>query len=74
MQTITSKIYSLDKNDLLKGLLMAVVTPCLVIIQASLDSGTITLDWKNIGMAAVGGGVAYLLKNFFTPTQTVTKE
>lgn len=73
MQTITSKLYSLDKNDLLKGLLMAVVTPCLVIIQSSLDSGTLTLDWKNIGMAAVGGGVAYLLKNFFTPSQVVTK-
>lgn len=74
MQTITSKIYSLDKNDLLKGLLMAVVTPCLVIIQSSLDSGTLTLDWKNIGMAAVGGGVAYLLKNFFTPSQVITKQ
>lgn len=74
MQTITSKLYSLDKNDLLKGLLMAVVTPCLVIIQSSIDSGTLTLDWKNIGMAAVGGGVAYLLKNFFTPSQVVTKQ
>jgi len=74
MQTITSKIYSLDKNDLLKGLLMAVVTPCLVIIQSSLDSGTLVLDWKNIGMAAVGGGVAYLLKNFFTPSQVITKQ
>ncbi|CAB4183667.1 hypothetical protein UFOVP1106_41 [uncultured Caudovirales phage] len=74
MQTITSKIYSLDKNDLLKGLLMAVVTPCLVIIQSSLDSGTLNLDWKNIGMAAVGGGVAYLLKNFFTPSQVITKQ
>lgn len=74
MQKITSKLYSLDKNDLLKGLLMAVVTPCLVIIQSSLDSGTLTLDWKNIGMAAVGGGVAYLLKNFFTASQVVTKQ
>lgn len=69
----TSNFLSLNMQDALKALLMAILTPCLVIIQASVDAGTLTFDWKHIGMAAVGGGVAYLIKNFFTPTAVVSK-
>lgn len=62
-----SNFLSLNLKDLLRGLLMAVLTPALVIVQQSLESGTLTFNWTAIGMAAVAGGVAYLLKNLFTP-------
>ena len=71
-QTITtSKRFSLNLQDIGKGLILAIGTPVLVIIQQSISAGALVFDWKLIGMAAVGGGVSYLLKNFFTPAQTV---
>jgi hypothetical protein len=67
----TSKQYSLNINDVLKGLLVAAISPIIPIILTSLNAGTFTLDWKVIGTTALGAGVAYLAKNFFTPAQTV---
>lgn len=66
-----SKLFSVNMKDVAKALLIAVLTPVLIIIQQSISEGTLTFDWKHIGMAAVGGGVAYLAKNFFTPSQTL---
>lgn len=65
-----SKLFSLNYGDILKGLIMAVGTPVLLIIQQSIANGEVTFNWKQIGMAAIAGGVAYLLKNFFTPPVT----
>jgi len=61
---ITSRQFSLKFRDFLKGALMAVLVPCLLIVQQSLDKGEFTFNWKAIGMTAVGSFVAYLLKNF----------
>ena len=61
-----SDFLKLNLNDILKGLLMAILTPVVVIIQQSLDAGLFVFDWKSIGLAALSGGVAYLVKNFFT--------
>jgi len=69
-QITTSKKFRINWLDLGKALLIAVITPVLVIIQAELDSGVMP-SWKSIGMAAVGGAVAYLIKNFFSPSKVV---
>ena len=63
----TSKFLALNWADIFKGLLMAILTPAVVIIQQSLESGILIFDWKSIVTASIGGGVAYLLKNFLTP-------
>lgn len=60
-------------RDLLRGLLMAVLTPVLVIVQQSIEGGELVFNWKAIGIAAVAGGVAYLIKNLFTPKTEVQK-
>lgn len=70
---IEKKQFRLDYRDILKGLLMAMIVPILIIVQSSLDQGHLEFNWKNIGIAAVAGGVSYLIKNFFTPTQTIIK-
>ena len=62
----TSKFLALNWADILKGLLMAILTPAVVIIQQSLELGILIFDWKSIVSASIGGGLAYLLKNFFT--------
>lgn len=61
-----SKLFSVNIKDLLKGLVMAVLTPCVLIIQQSLEAGSFTFNWHQIAMAAVAGGTAYLVKNYFT--------
>jgi hypothetical protein len=54
--------------DVGKGIIMAVLVPALVVVQQSLDKGELVFNWKAIAMAAVAGGVAYLLKNLATPS------
>ena len=61
-----SNFLSLNWRDIAKGLLMAILTPVVVVIQQSLESGIFVFDWKSIGLASLSGGVAYLVKNFFT--------
>lgn len=64
---INSNFLSLNWADFGKGLLMAILTPVFVVVQQSLELGELTFNWKSIALSAVAGGVAYLVKNFFTP-------
>jgi hypothetical protein len=68
---ITSKFLSLQWRDVLKGFLIAALTPVFTIITTSINQGTLTFNWKAIGLTAISAGLAYLAKNFFEPTQTV---
>jgi len=61
-----SKLFELNKKDFLKGFIMAILVPAVLIIQQSLDSGSLVLNWKAILMASISGALAYLMKNFFT--------
>jgi hypothetical protein len=75
MNTVTtSKFLGLNLSDLWKGLLMAVLTPVVTTITDSINKGSLTFDWKLIAISAIGGGLAYLVKNFFTPAQTIIKQ
>lgn len=62
----TSNLFTLNLADFAKGLLMAILTPAMLIIQQSLDAGVLVFNWKTIGLGAIAGGFAYLVKNFFT--------
>lgn len=66
----TSKLFRLNWRDYLKAFLIAVGTPVALAIQSNFDNGTIP-NWKLLAMAAVGGAVTYLLKNFLTPAKEV---
>jgi len=70
-KTIVSPQFSLKWRDILRGLIMAVLTPVIVIIQQSLEAGHLQFNWQQIGMAAVGGGLAYVVKNFFEPSKQI---
>jgi hypothetical protein len=69
MAIVTSKQYSLNTRDLLKGLLVAVIAATIKVIYISAKAHT--FDWAGILDTAVEAGLAYLSKNFFTPAQTV---
>ena len=59
--TSTSSRWTLNTRDLIQGLLMAIITPVIVVIQQSLDLGILTFDVKAIVMAAISGAIGYIL-------------
>jgi hypothetical protein len=73
MKTIMSAsgLFGLDKNDFLKGLIVAVLGGVLGILQKSIEAGVLTFDLKAIGHTALIAGIAYLIKNFATDNKTV---
>jgi len=69
----TSKKYRVNLYDILQGLIMAVGAPVLTIIYESIEKGSLEFDWKHIILAGLGGGIAYLIKKFFTPSSITIK-
>jgi hypothetical protein len=67
----TSKQGAINMKDFLNSLLAAVVTPIIPIVTESLHAGSLTIDWKSIGIAAALGFVTWITKNFIQPAQTV---
>jgi hypothetical protein len=65
-----SKIFSLNWADALKSLLIAIGTPVLVAVERIIDSGKMDFSWKSLAMIGIGGGVTYLVKNYFSPPAT----
>jgi hypothetical protein len=63
----TSNLYSLDLKDLAKGLIVAVGSAVVATIQTSLQAGSLNFNWQLVGTVALGAGIAYISKNFFTP-------
>lgn len=72
MQTATtSKQFRLGISDWVKGLIMAIGGAVYGLILGSIQSGSLTFDWKKIGLAALGAAVVYLGKNFFDQPKIV---
>lgn len=70
---IIAKQGTLQLRDLVRGLIMAVLTPAVLILQQSFEAGVLTFNWHAIAMASIAGGMAYLVKNFFEPTKIIEK-
>jgi hypothetical protein len=72
MATITtSKQGTLNWRDLFKGLLVSGVTGALTVAEQALTTTPVVISWKAIALAGLAALIAYLLKNLFTPSQTV---
>ncbi|HMI03744.1 MAG TPA: hypothetical protein VK541_14770 [Pedobacter sp.] len=68
-----SKKFELQWRDAIRGFIVAAITAALVVVQSSIESGSLVFNWNQIIMAAVGGGVAYLLKNWLLePAKVIT--
>jgi len=61
-----SNFLSLNSQDFLKGLIVAVGSAVVGVISTSLQEGSLTFDFKKIGIIALSAGISYLTKNFFT--------
>jgi hypothetical protein len=70
--TQTNKQYSLNYRDILRGLLIAVLTAVVTSVYEAITQGGLdSIEWKETGAIALSAGLAYLIKNFFTPTEIV---
>jgi len=69
----TSPLFKLDLYDIAKGILVAVGGAVVATIENTVQAGSLTFNWKQLGLTALAAGLAYLTKNFFTSAQTITK-
>lgn len=69
---ITSKRYRWNLQDVLKGLLIAALASVAAFITDSINEGSITFNWRDIGFAALTGASAYMTKNFFSPAKKIS--
>ena len=63
-----TKFFSLNIQDFLKSLVMAVGGGVVAIIAPSIEDGSFTFNWTTIWHTAVASALAYLGKNLLTAT------
>ena len=63
-----SKFFTLNSQDFIKGLIMAIGGAVFAIIAPSINSGNLVIDWTLIWHTALSTALIYLGKNLFTPT------
>lgn len=61
-----SDFLKINVLDVTKGLIVAVFTAVLVIVNDTINAGSFSFDWMHIGQTALAAAVAYLLKQLFT--------
>lgn len=66
-------IFNINWQDFIKGLIVSVLGAVFAVIQSSIAAGNFTLDWTNIWHISLGAFIAYLAKNFFSPTPTTVQ-
>lgn len=65
-----SPLFSLNWQDALKGLIMAVAGGAVSIAMADVNAGNFAINGTALWHGAIVGGLGYLFKNFFTPAKT----
>lgn len=64
-----STLLNLNVQDLVKGLIVTMLTSVLTIAYNTVSAGSLTFDWKAIGLTALTSGLAYLMKNLLTNSE-----
>jgi hypothetical protein len=64
-----STFLNLNIKDLAKGLIVTMLTSVLTIAYNTVNAGSLTFDWKAIGLTALTSGLAYLMKNLLTNSE-----
>lgn len=68
-----SGFLSLGWRDFLRGLVIAILTPVATVITDSLDKGIFNPSLRLIVLSAIGGFVAYIIKNLVTKPDAPVK-
>lgn len=73
MMKRVSKQFTLHWKDVIRGLIIAVLSPVFTIAIESLNQGDLTFNYKAMAATGLSAGLAYILKNFLEPTKIITK-
>ena len=71
-KTIQNKQFSLKWRDWLIGAGIAVATGVFTVVYDTMMQGSLNFDWQLVKAAAISAFAAYIGKNFFEKTKTVT--
>ena len=63
-----SKIFTLNVQDAIKGVIVAVLSAVIALILSMLQNG-VAIDWKSVGVTALIAGLGYITKNFLSDDQ-----
>jgi len=63
---MNSSIFTLNKADFIKGLIIAIITAVITLLYNTVQTGSLTFDWKAISTAAASAALAYIMKNLLT--------
>lgn len=63
---MNSTFLNLNAKDFIKGLVIAVITAVITILYDTVQTGSLTFDWKLISSTAITSALAYIMKNLFT--------
>jgi len=62
-----SKFFHLGVRDLVQGAIVAGIAPILFVLENFSFEHASSINWKAAGITGAVTGLAYLLKNLFTP-------
>jgi flagellar biosynthesis protein FliQ len=63
---MNSSFLTLNTRDFVKGLFIAVITAVITVVYTTIQTGTLSFDWKIISTTALSAALAYIMKNLFT--------
>jgi hypothetical protein len=68
LNSMKSSYLTVQQKDLIKGLVVAVLTAFLTSVGVALEDMALPTakEFKDCGLAALGAGIAYIIKNFLT--------
>ncbi len=71
--TTTSKQFTINWRDILKGLITAFLTAFVTSVYQWISNGSFPTgdQFKTAGLIGLSAAMAYLIKNFFTPAEVV---
>lgn len=69
---MNSPFLNIDFNDLGKGLILAVLTSVMTVIYSTVQTGSLSFDWKLIATTAITAALGYLMKNLLTNSKGQT--
>lgn len=71
-KVILSEQFTLSLRDFVKGLIVAVISAVVPLVQETINQGELSFNWKAIGVTALGAFFAYLAKNLFEGPKVIT--
>jgi len=70
-KAIVSTQWTLNLRDLLRGGIVAAISPVFTVLIQSLNAGDFTISWKSILNVAIISFLTYLSKNFVEPSKVI---